>query len=101
MNQESHENIIQSISSDEDKPIDPDTNFRLLLEGAMAISNNASQISFFDDKIFQLSSGESVTSVSQGLTQLKRSESLSNSMALSMAGQDSKIDVSFRSLSCF
>ena len=96
-----HENLIETISSDEDEPIDPETNFRLLLEGAKALSVNPAQISNFNDKIFQLYHGESVASVSQGMSQAKRPQDTSNSMALSMAAQEKEIDVSFRSPSCF
>ena len=59
LTQESHESEIQSISSD-NEPVDPESNFRLLLEGARALSTSKLQISNFDDKIFQLSHGESV-----------------------------------------
>ena len=93
LTQGSHENDIQSISSD-DEPIDPESNFRLLLEGAKALSNNISQISNFDDKVFQLSHGESVELVSQG-GDVTSSGYISNSMASSCPVSERSFDVSF------
>ena len=101
LTQEGHEIMIQTISSDEDEAVDAESNFRLLLEGARALSTNESQISNFDDKIFQLSHGESVASVSQGLSQLRRPQMSSNSMTSSMAGEESDVEVGLSFLLCF
>ena len=88
LTQESHENLNELISSDENKPIDPKTNFRLLLKEARALANIPSQILNFDDKIFQLSHTELVASVNQGLSQLKRLGNCSNSIASSKGAQE-------------
>ena len=97
LTQESHESDIQCISSD-DEPLDPESNFRLLLEGVRALSMTKSQISNFEDKIFQLSHGESVASVSQGLNQLKCDENASNSLVSSMAEENMNFGLSFNFL---
>ena len=92
LTQEGHEVEIQDISSD-DEPIDAESNFRLILEDAKALSSSETQISNFDDKIIHLSYGE--WSVSQGLSKIKRPQKFSNSMASSMVSLDSEINVSF------
>ena len=99
LTQKGHEVEFQDISSD-DKPLDPESNFRLLLEGAEALSMSESQISNFDDKIFQLTHSDSVDTVSHGLSQIKRPQNASKSTASSMASPDSDVHVSFSFLSC-
>ena len=99
LTQEGHEVEIQDISSD-DEPLDPESNFRLLLEGARALSSSESQISNFNDKIFQFSHGDSVDMVSHSLSQIKRPQNASL-MASLMASQESDVHVSFSFLSCF
>ena len=51
LTQESRGLDVTTISSD-DKPLDPDENFRLLIEGAHKLSSHISQVSHFDDKVF-------------------------------------------------
>ena len=78
LTQESHDVDVTTISSD-DEAIDPEENFRLLLEGAWKLSNNISQVSHFNDKIFSLSHRSNTTLDGSGFSQL-----YSNSMTSSM-----------------
>ena len=96
LTQESHEVDIETISSDEES-VDSERNFRLLLEGAKALSNNVSQISNFDDKIFQLSYGD--TSCSE--VEISNFGESSISMASSMPSSGSNLHVSFSFFRCF
>ena len=96
LTQESHDVDIETISSD-DEPVDPEVNFRLLLEGERALSNNVSQVSNFDDKIFQLSHGSNT----QNDRLEDRNDSsgyFSNSMASSTLTSVMDIDVSLKFL---
>ena len=65
------------------------------------LSTSKSQISNFDDKVFQLSHSDSDDTVSHGLSQIKMPQDASNSMASSMASQESDVHISFSFLSCF
>ena len=77
LTQESCYANVTTISSDE--PIDPEENFRLLIEGVHKLSSNFSQLSHFDDKIFGLSHGSRSTQSENDF-----SGQPSNSMALLM-----------------
>ena len=99
LTQEGHEVEIQDISSD-DEPLHPESNFRFLLEGARTLSMSESQILIFNNEVFQLSHGNLVDTVSNRLSQIKRPQNSSNSMASSMASQDKNIDVILSFLSC-
>ena len=78
LTQESRYVDVTTISSDEE-PIHPEENFRLLLEGAHKLSSNMSQVSHFDDKIFAMSHGSTLSQLGEQFSQQS-----SNSMASSM-----------------
>ena len=99
LTQESHDVDIEVISSDEE-PIDPEVNFKLLLKGTKALSNNISQISNFDDKILQLLQGQGHEG-DTSLSEVNISQNSSISLSSSMASYETNFDVNLASLLCF
>ena len=78
LTQETREVDVTTISSDEE-PVDPDVNYRLLLQEAGKISRNFSQVSHFDDKVFGMSHGSRSNE-----SQMEFSQESSNAVASSM-----------------
>ena len=78
LTQETHEIDVTTRRS-EDEPLQPDANYRMLLEEAHKISSNFSQVSNFDEHIFAMSHGSTASPTQSGFV-----EQSSNSVASSM-----------------